>query len=490
MRAKLWAVAALAAGMVLGAWGESITRAGVTYARRGGLGTGDFVATNVAQTAADVGAVPNDAVYEAVKAKANNALPNDKGEMVGSEAFVQAVTEVAPPAPPAPVQSVNGRTGAVVLDAAAVEALPDDENGLVEKASFSNAVVRVSPPVELPAKWALANVTNANGEAVSAEDVGALPLYDGDMDIYGEPSWYFTSGGMRLGQLGDYQWGMYADTLGGVNGIWGWSRSIFDAMPHIALDYPDYGCIVLNADDGKKVYYTTGTEMVGDDREVAVKGDIPKWFATSSITNANGNVIDDEGKLTYGKIIDRNGYETHGIHAKNGGNNVYLTTDGLSAVDEGGYSPNLGLCVHSEGWAWSDYSVDAIHFCPSGYGQLFYYYFPYNSGTIALEGWQSLSRSLNDACTNRTADCESISTNLCRLIEPHIEAVNVVEQFWDAELAANWQLRLVGGDLKMSVSTNADMTAFQRANPVLTDEVTKQESRLHTTAGELKFFTR
>lgn len=43
--------------------------------------------------------------------------------------------------------------------------------------AFVAAVQAASPPVVLPDKWALANVTNANGGAVSAVDVGALSSY-------------------------------------------------------------------------------------------------------------------------------------------------------------------------------------------------------------------------------------------------------------------------------------------------------------------------
>lgn len=72
------------------------------------------------------------------------------------------------------VKSVNGRVGDVSLDAAAVNALPDDEDELVNNENFKEAVATVSPPVELPAKWALANVTNNQGQAVGAADVHAL----------------------------------------------------------------------------------------------------------------------------------------------------------------------------------------------------------------------------------------------------------------------------------------------------------------------------
>lgn len=45
--------------------------------------------------------------------------------------------------------------------------------------AFVAAVQAASPPVVLPQKWALANVTNASGGAVTAADVGAYPASDG-----------------------------------------------------------------------------------------------------------------------------------------------------------------------------------------------------------------------------------------------------------------------------------------------------------------------
>ena len=142
-------------------------------------------------------------------------------------------------------------------------------------------------------------------------------------------------------------------------------------------------------------YYKTDDSATKDPKfEIAVKGDIPKSFATSSITNATGTAIDDDGKLTYGKIRDKGGWETHGIAAINGDSEVYITTDGLSTVDDSGYSAYQGLCVKNSSDGWSDFSINAIHFCPKGDGQLYYYSFPHDSGTIALEGWSSLSRTL------------------------------------------------------------------------------------------------
>lgn len=69
---------------------------------------------------------------------------------------------------------VKTASGSKTINASEVNALPDDEKRLVENHNFSNAVVSVSPTVVLPEKWALSNVTNANGDAVNSADVGAL----------------------------------------------------------------------------------------------------------------------------------------------------------------------------------------------------------------------------------------------------------------------------------------------------------------------------
>ena len=45
--------------------------------------------------------------------------------------------------------------------------------GVVDEA-YIQSRIGTGPIVELPEKWALANVTNANGKSVRASDVGAL----------------------------------------------------------------------------------------------------------------------------------------------------------------------------------------------------------------------------------------------------------------------------------------------------------------------------
>ena len=143
------------------AYDATYTTNGITYAQRGGLGVKDFVVTNIDASA------------------------------VGK------------------VKSVNGRVGDVLLDAAAVNALPDDKDELVSNDNFKAAVATVSPPVELPAKWALANVTNANGKSVNASDVGALGNSGGQTlnQSYGGLSVTFDAeGALYTGQYAPSKW--------------------------------------------------------------------------------------------------------------------------------------------------------------------------------------------------------------------------------------------------------------------------------------------
>lgn len=81
--------------------------------------------------------------------------------------------------------------------------LHDDYAALTNSTAFKSAVEQVSPPAEIPAKWALANVTNANGAAVSAADVGAAGASEvvkltGEQSISGtktfETAAYFNAG--------------------------------------------------------------------------------------------------------------------------------------------------------------------------------------------------------------------------------------------------------------------------------------------------------
>lgn len=105
------------------------------------------------------------------------ALPDDEGKLVADENFRRAVAEVSPPVELpekwalANVTNANGQA----VSAQDVDALPDNEDELVANDNFKGAVERVSPPVVLPEKWAFANVTNASGQAVAASDVHALP---------------------------------------------------------------------------------------------------------------------------------------------------------------------------------------------------------------------------------------------------------------------------------------------------------------------------
>ena len=133
---------------------------------------------------------------------------------------------------------VKTASGSKTINASDVNALPDDNERLVENHNFSNAVVSVSPPVVLPDKWALANITNANGDAVNSDDVGALSknggiitgsLIIGDSSIYDDESLSTEKGIRAIGGFSlfsDYWYGpklkwmgeYFEDSISGENG--------------------------------------------------------------------------------------------------------------------------------------------------------------------------------------------------------------------------------------------------------------------------------
>ena len=106
---------------------NSYTTNGVTYAQRGGLGSADYVVTNI-----DANAVGK-------------------------------------------VKSVNGKEGVVVLSAADVGALPDDEQGLKENANLAAAVSVLSP------KLAASNIVSKAFSETSAYRTGEVVLYEGKL---------------------------------------------------------------------------------------------------------------------------------------------------------------------------------------------------------------------------------------------------------------------------------------------------------------------
>lgn len=68
-------------------------------------------------------------------------------------------------------------------------ALKNDAESLKGNDNFKEAVKAVSPSVVLPQKWALSNITNAQGQTVNADDVGAmsnsgLSIITGDGIVY------------------------------------------------------------------------------------------------------------------------------------------------------------------------------------------------------------------------------------------------------------------------------------------------------------------
>lgn len=156
---KIAMMLALTAGITCVAFGyepqrhnDTFTTNGITYAQRGGLGAADYVVTKIDDSA--VGKV--------------TSVNGKEGDVVIDANSVGAVARDADY-----LAVCNAAMGAVAEANAYTDASISETNE-----GFVAAVTAVSPPVELPQKWALSNVTNKNGEAVSAEDVGALRAFD------------------------------------------------------------------------------------------------------------------------------------------------------------------------------------------------------------------------------------------------------------------------------------------------------------------------
>ena len=153
-------------------------------------------------------------------------------------------------------------------------ALPNEEDKMVESVDFSNAVVRVSPPVVLPQKWALADVTNAYGNTVNADDVGALPLTGGTI-----------TGSLHVNESLGAGYNLYATYFStAYNTSWG------DVVP--ALYYSRW------------YYLPNGSEYPKmSDNEIAVKGDIPAISADNVAILTNGLLKTNGGTaITAGNV--------------------------------------------------------------------------------------------------------------------------------------------------------------------------------------------
>ena len=88
-------------------------------------------------------------------------------------------------------------------------------------------------------------------------------------------------------------------------------------------------------------------------------------------------------------------------------------------------------------------------------------YFPWGvTGQLAVNSWSSLRSMLTDATTNTNADRESISTNICKIIEPAITnaVIYTRDRFYDAELDVTWKRTVSGGRIFYDVESVGDST--------------------------------
>ena len=171
------------------------TTNGVTYAQRGGLTAADYVVTNV-----DIPAGTLDYAELDNKPRVNGVELS--GNKTAAELGLQGA--IADYTTTGAVRSIVQGYGYTTKGEAVAAANAYTDASISEtNEDFVAAVQAASPPVELPEKWALANITNASGGAVTAYDVGAaveseVVKVTGDQDISGEKTFanpaYFNFG--------------------------------------------------------------------------------------------------------------------------------------------------------------------------------------------------------------------------------------------------------------------------------------------------------
>ena len=308
--AALAAIGFSAFGFDQPAYDATYTTNGITYAQRGGLGVKDFVVTNIDASA------------------------------VGK------------------VKSVNGRVGDVLLDAAAVNALPDDKDELVSNDNFKAAVATVSPPVELPAKWALANVTNANGKSVNASDVGALGNSGSqtlNQSYNGLSVTFDAEGALYTGQYAPSKWSI--------------TKEVNDQYYYVQFfgfngtNYPSF-----NLFDGESDFYVRLPRKEGT---LAIQSDVESKADKSALTahtentdNPHGVTAEQVGALS---ISRANTDQTFDWNTSGGGVRLFGTY----------YGTGIGLSLNSGGGMLYNYhdGTEDWYLLPTG-----------KSGTLALKG--------------------------------------------------------------------------------------------------------
>lgn len=274
------------------------------------------------------------------------------------------------------------RRGGMTADDSVVTNVDVDAQYGSEK--FASAVARVSPPVELPSKWALENVTNAQGNAVVAADVGAVSI------------------------------------TGDVHSITG-------------------------------VKYVDGFEL-RTESNVAFGDAYDMLIAGGGTENALQISLRD---------VER-GVEYHTAYIMPDEINTE-TRDTISGMYKGARMGATGDVFVWYGDSMADYQDMGIVYHPHGWDETqpaYFLQFPETQGTLAVESWQSLSRSLADANTNTNADRECISTNLCKLVSPAITnaVIHARDRFYDAELDVTWKRTVSGGRIFYDIEAVGDST--------------------------------
>lgn len=349
-------------------------------------------------------------------------------------------------------------------------AFPQDSGGTIATREWTQGRIP-----SLPAKWALSNVTNASGNAVTAGDVGAYTKYN------------------SLGVNADGQVIVHEKSPWASDGI------TFECPVTFGTDYTPvfYRGLAVGGWSYTGKSFVNGNKIVtipSKNGTIALTSDIPDGMPTTGLVwNATaGKVKTADGAKTIGAADVGAIHTDDKIHRiKDYQTEFYSIDDGVAAFGDFGMAAlaSKGLYVKNNP-SGEAIIIDAMGVSVSKGSQWSIIDFPLGkSGTFAVDSWTSLRAMLADANINTNADCESISTNICKLIAPHIEPVKVLLNIYDNALEANWAFSIVNGDMKYACTTNEDITAFQKANPVLTDKQTADDYRVIVTGGEMKFFT-
>lgn len=316
----------------------------------------------------------------------------------------------------------------------------------------TTAYIQERSSVELPQKWALANVTNANGKSVRASDVGALgnsgsqtlnQSYDGLSVTFDSKGTLYT--------------GQYAPSK------WSITKEVNDQYHYVQFlgfngtNYPSF-----NLFDGESDFYIRLPRKEGT---LALQGDVESKADKSALTAHTENTDNPHG-VTAGQIgavplvEDRNGNKTavtigsrligmivgpgslangDGVYAR--GNGSHAAGYNTSAVGDysradGGWTEAIGYGSHASGIRASTRPEDAYSFAWNGNGDPDYgVYYSHGVGTFnvnplgGLDGFyigeQTLAAILLSSVTNNISATNPTFSNAVLAVGLNIDTNSV-----------------------------------------------------------------